>query len=398
MVRLVLAPLLCCAILLGACASPASVRETGPIRIGIYADLSSTASLDGAAALQGAQARVANTNAGRGIGGRIVELLPLDTRPSAAEAVKSFSSLAQEEGVCAVIGAALTNVGIAVSPVAELMKVPFVSLGIDDRTTTPGLRMGAADNPGAVRRFSFMVRPSASRIASAFASWAAERFAFRRYATVSDPADPLSSIQAGSFESAIRTAGNVIVASVEMPADGTDFGSVIDAMARAGVEAIFLCGSAVQNAAAAQAIHDSALPVALLGNQSWDADFVGRAGGALSGAWFATGMSSDDPLLADLSARMNDVSGAPARPLAAAGWDAVGLILAAVRKAGSSVPSRVRDALEQTAGFRALAGTVDMDRKTHRMSPLPVAIMRFTGGLAATVDTHYLPRAASRAP
>jgi branched-chain amino acid transport system substrate-binding protein len=95
---------------------------------------------------------------------------------------------------------------------------------------------------------------------------------------------------------------------------------------------------------------------------------------------------------------MKTVSGSPARPLAAAAWDAVGLILAAVRKAGSSLPLRVRDALEQTAGFRAVTGPVDMDRKTHRMSPLPVAIMRFTDGLAVTVDPHYLPRAVSREP
>ncbi len=330
MIRRRCAPLLCAASLLATCVSPSAVRETGPIRIGVYADLSSTADVDGIDALRGAELRVAEANSTGGIGGRVVELLPLDSKQSPAEAVKSFTALAQQEGVCAVIGAAVANGGIAVSPVAELMKVPFLSLGIDDRATMPDLRASALDAPGAVRRFTFLVRPSAQQIASALASYAAERFTLGRYATLFDPSDPMSAIQARSFEAALGKAGKVIAASVEIPADGADFTAALDRIAASGAEAVFVCGSVSQDAAAARAVRGRGLLVLLLGNQAWAAPLLDQAGEAANSAWLAMGSAPDDPSLADLSVKTRAAFGDEARPFVASGWDAVGLVLAAV--------------------------------------------------------------------
>ena len=81
------------------------------------------------------------------------------------------------------------------------------------------------------------------------------------------------------------------------------------------------------------------------------------------------------------------------RPAVVPGWDAAGLIIAAVRKAGTSSPQKVRDALEQTTAFQALQGTLDMDRKTHRPALLPVAIMRIMGGAYVTVEPRYVHQA-----
>jgi branched-chain amino acid transport system substrate-binding protein len=392
----VLAALLCASALMAACASPATVRETGPILIGMYADLSSSSSLDGNDALRGAQLRVADANAGSGVGGRVVQLIPLDSRQSPAEAVKAYSSLAQQEGMSAVIGAAVANGGIAVSPVAELMKVPYISLGIDDRATIPDLPTAgpaAANLP--VRQFTFMVRPSAARMSEALASYAAQRLPYRRYATLADPSDPLSLIQARSFEAVIRTAGRTVAAAADIPADGADFTAALDQIGAGGADAVYLCGGAAQDAAAARAIWERGMSVALLGNQAWDATFLSQAGVAGENGIFAVGMSPDDPVLAPLSARMRAAFGDAARPLAAWGWDAVGLVLAAVRRAGSSNALRVRDALEQTTGFRAVAAMVDMDRKSHRLSPLPVAVMTLRAGLFTTLVPRFSPRDAA---
>jgi ABC-type branched-subunit amino acid transport system substrate-binding protein len=78
------------------------------------------------------------------------------------------------------------------------------------------------------------------------------------------------------------------------------------------------------------------------------------------------------------------------------GWDAAGLIIAAVRKAGTTSAPNVRDALEQLTGFRALQGTFDMDRKAHKPAFLPVAIMRIMDGAYVTAEPRYVykpPRA-----
>jgi branched-chain amino acid transport system substrate-binding protein len=137
------------------------------------------------------------------------------------------------------------------------------------------------------------------------------------------------------------------------------------------------------------------MTVAVLGNQAWDDTFLSQAGAAGENGIFSVGMSPDDPVLAGLSSRMKAAFADVARPQAAWGWDAVGLVLAAVRRAGSSNALRVRDALEQTTGFRSVAATVDMDRKTHRLSPLPVAIMTLRAGRFTTLVPRFSPRAAA---
>ncbi len=394
--RFLLLPL-CAAVILGACASPASVRETGPVRIGLYADLSTSGAQDGSDALRGATLRVNDVNAAGGIGGRMVELLPMDARQSPADAVKAFTALAQEPGVCAVIGFAMANGGIAVSPVADLAKVPFLSLGIDDRVTTPDI-VSTAGGPGAVRPYAFLVRPSAAQLAASLAAYASERLPYQRYATLSDPSDALSRLQAVTFEAVARKARKEVAASVDIPADGADFSAALSRITASGAEAVYACGSIAQNASIAQAIRQGGLSIAILGNQAWEDPLPAQAGKAADNTLFSTGMSADDQALADLSGRSVAAYGEKPRPAVVYGWDAVGLIVSAVRKAGSSNPARVRDALERSTGYRSLEGAADMDRKTHRLAPLPVAIMRIIDGHVTTVEPRYVAPPALRSP
>ena len=78
------------------------------------------------------------------------------------------------------------------------------------------------------------------------------------------------------------------------------------------------------------------------------------------------------------------------RPGVVPGWNAAGLVIAAVRKAGDSSPQKVRDALEQLTGHQALQGPIDMDRKTHRAAVLPVAGMRIVNDACVTVEARFL--------
>jgi branched-chain amino acid transport system substrate-binding protein len=372
------------------------VRETGPIRIGIFADLSSTGARDGNDALKGAQLRVNEANAAGGIGGRQVQLVTRDVKQNPTEAVKAFSSLAQEEKVCAVIGTAITNAGLAVSPVADLMKTPFVSLSVDERVTTPEWKTESPDVVGLVRQYSFLIQPSASQVATAIAAYAIDHFLVKRFATLYDSSNQISSIQARSFERTVKSVGRLVVASEEMQ-QGTE--AVPLALIRtAGAEAVFICGSVEANAEAAKEVKAMGITAILLGAQSWYAPLVDQAGDASNGAWFSMPVSPDDPGLAKLATSFSAAYGEKPRVAVIPGWDAVGVVLAAVQRAGSSDPMKVRDALEQTSRFKGLAATWDMDRKTHRPASLPVAIMRIASGAYLTAEQHFTPKAVKAAP
>jgi len=380
----------CLLAFLCSCVSPSAVRETGPIHLGIYADLSSSGARDGNDAVKGAQLRVEQINESGGVGGRMVDLIVLDMKQNPTEAVKAYTTLAQERKVTAVIGSSVPNAGLAVSPVADLAHVPLVSLSIDDRVTSPDLNPEIPDATGPARQFTFLVQPTAATIGAGLAAYAAEHFQLQRYATLYDPSSVVSLIEARAFEAGIKRAGKVLAVSLEMPPG--DYAATLDAVKAAHAEALFVCGSVEQNAALAKEALDVAFQPLILGNQSWYAPLIDRAGAAANGVVFAMGISPDDVGLGDISVRFATKYGEKPRTAVVPGWDAVGLILAAVRKTGSSSPQKVRDALEILTGFKGLEGTFDMDRKTHRLSQLPVAIMRIWSGAYTTLEPRYVSR------
>lgn len=367
----------------------------------MYADLSSTGARDGNDALKGAELRIDQVNASGGIGGRPIELLVRDMKQSATEAVKAFTQLAQEEGVCAVIGSIVPNSGLAVSPVADLSRVPLVSLSIDDRVTTPDMKPENPEPTAPVRQFAFLLQPSATQTAASFAAYAVEHFLSKRYATLYDPANPVSVMQAHSFENVLKRSGRIVAASVVLP-EG-DLAAPLRTLREAGIDAVYVCASTEKNAAAAKGIREALPQAVLLGNQAWYAPLATQAGEAKSAfgdasnnAWFCMPVSPNDPGLADIAPSFVSRFGEKPRPAVVPGWDAAGLIIAAVRKAGTTSAPNVRDALEELTGFRALQGSFDMDRKAHKPAFLPVAIMRIMDGAYVTAEPRYVykpPRA-----
>ena len=356
--------------------------------------MSSTGARDGNDAVKGAELRVREANEAHGIDGRNIELRSLDMKQSAAEAVKSYTELAQEMGVCAVIGSSVLTAGVAVSPVADMVKVPLLSLCIDDRVTTPDLKLDAPDAVGTPRRYVFMVPPSGSQVASSLAEFAAERFALTRYATFADPTSPVSVIQARSFESAVKKAGKVVVLSAEIPQSEADYGQAMTRMKEADVEAVFICGTATQNAALARAARQIAFRPTLIGNQEWYFPLLDDAGYVVEGAYFGMATAPDDRALAQIADRFQAAFGEQPRPAVLPGYLAVDLVLAAVRKARTVDPGKIRDVLEQATGLTGNLSVFDMDRKTHRAVAPPIAVMRIMGGRFVTLEARFTPKSA----
>jgi branched-chain amino acid transport system substrate-binding protein len=396
-----LAAIVCALIALGlsSCAAPSPLRETSPVRIGFFGDLSSTGARDGNDALKGVELRVGTANASGGIGGRPIELVVRDTKQSSPEAVKSFTQLAQDEGVCAVIGAVVPSSGLSVSPVADLSKVPLVSLATDDRVATPDLKPENPDPPGSARQFAFQLQASATQVGASFAGYAVEHFTMKRYATLYEAVNPVSVMQAHAFENVVRKSGKTVAASVVLP-EG-DMSTAVRALRDADVDAVYICGTAEQDAAAAKSLRAGVPQAVLLVNQAWYAAGTVGSGAVFdesaNGAWFCMAVSPDDPGLAVIAPSFETRFGEKPRTTVIPGWDAAGLVIAAVRKAGTANPLRVRDALEGMTAFQGLQGVFDMDRKTHRPALLPVAIMRFMNGAYATTEARYTYKPA-RAP
>lgn len=220
------------------------------------------------------------------------------------------------------------------------------------------------------------------------ARYAAQNFPISRYAVLFDPDNPLSVIQSLSFSLAIRKGRGLVVASEEIQEDQESYSAQLKKVMDVKTDAVFVCGSLEEDLKAARDARLLGVTALLIGNESWSAPFLERSGGTVTNAWFA-GLSPDTDALASISMRFEAEFGEKPRSAVLSGWDAAGLIAAAVLSAGSSDPVQVASALERTRGYEAALGTIDIDPKTHRAGGLSVAIMRIRDGTYLTEEPRF---------
>jgi branched-chain amino acid transport system substrate-binding protein len=166
-------------------AMPSAAQET--IKIGMYADLSAGSAQWGNDALKGAKLMVKEVNAAGGVLGKKIDLIAYDCKMSPTEGIKVYSRLANEDKVSAVYGSLISNIGLAVSPVAEQVKVPVVARALDERVTTPDFKMEDPENPGRVNQYSFLLQPSSYQQSYLIGGYAIDELKLNTFAMLFTP-------------------------------------------------------------------------------------------------------------------------------------------------------------------------------------------------------------------
>ncbi len=174
--------------------------QDGPVKIGMYADLSASSAQWGTDAFKGAKLVVKEVNAAGGVLGRKIELIAYDCKASPTEGVKVYSRLAKEDKVCAVQGSLISNIGLAVSPVAEQVKVPVVSRALDERVTTPDFKMQDPEHPGRVNPYCFLTQPSSYQQSYMIAGFAVDELKLNTFSMLFTPSNSYSFMLAKGFE------------------------------------------------------------------------------------------------------------------------------------------------------------------------------------------------------
>ena len=135
--------------LLGAAAAGwGSLRANAadPVRIGTILSVSGPAAFLGQDMKDGVQLAVDEINQGGGIGGRKIEWIFYDAQSQTQQAIAEARRLLSNDGVEIIVGGGnMSGIALAIAPMAEAAKIPFVS--------TEGA--SAIVNPVAERRFVF---------------------------------------------------------------------------------------------------------------------------------------------------------------------------------------------------------------------------------------------------
>ncbi|GAA0270501.1 hypothetical protein LNAOJCKE_4405 [Methylorubrum aminovorans] len=336
----------------------APVKAAEPVRIGLVTALSGQSAKSGEAISRGIGLAIEEINRNGGVLGRPLELVARDDEANPSKGVLAARELVQRAGVVALIGGLDTPVSMAIVPIANQMKVPFVGPWAAGTGIT---RNGAADN------YVFRVSAVDALVDEALVAYAIKTYGAKKPGAILVNNAWGESNQQG-IVAALKTAGLPSAGIEKYEANDIDMVPQLSRLREAGADALFLVGN----------VGPSAQVVKSLDRMGWTVPVIshwGPAGGRfdeLAGPGAArvhfvqtfTFAGNDSPkakaVLDALKAKypaiksMADVT--PAVGIANA-YDATHLIALAIQAAGTTEGPKVRDGFYKVPAYAGLIKT-----------------------------------------
>jgi branched-chain amino acid transport system substrate-binding protein len=338
--------------------------ESGPIKVGVYADLSGQTSSFGQSTVNGIKMAADEINKAGGVNGRQVELIIEDDQGRPEQAATVVTKLISQNQVHAVLGEVASSNSLAAAPKAQAAKIPMI---------TP-----SSTNPKVTQVGDYIFRvcfidPFQGEV---MAKFAANTLKAKRAAILLDVNSDYSRGLGQFFEENFTKLGGQIVERQSYTQTDRDFKGQLTSIRSANPEVIFVPGYYGQVGVIAKQSKELGIKAPLLGGDGWDAPQLFQLGGNdLNGSFMANHYSVDDPSPAtqkfvnDYKGRYN---GTAPDAIGALAYDAMNVLADAIKRAGSTNGTKLRDAIAQTKGFAGVTGTINIDEQRNAVKPAVV--------------------------
>lgn len=362
--------------------SPALAVE--PIKIGLVAALSGQSAKSGEALTRGLTIAIDEINADGGILGRPVELIRRDDESNPAKGMLAARELIQREKVTVLFGGLDTPVSLAIVPLANQMKVPFMGAWAAGTSITQN---GASDN------YVFRVSAMDEIVDEALVQYGIDEYDMQKPGMLLIN-NPWGESNEKGFRHALEQR-DMTWAGIER-IEGSDL-DVIPQLTRlknAGADTLLMVGN----------VGPSAQVVKSLDRMGWDVPVVshwGPAGGRFSElagpnadrvhfiqtyVFTENNSAKGDEVLSALKARYPEIQSladiTPAVGIANA-YDAMHLSALAIEKAGSTDGTAVRDgfyAIDSYAGLIKNYSTPFTPEQHDALGPQDYVFTHFVDG------------------
>lgn len=337
-----------CVIAGGLCG--AAVQSAEPIRIGVSGPFTGGSSPMGISMRDGIRVAVDEINAAGGLLGRPVVLVERDDQARNERGAQIAQELAGKEKVVAVIGIVNTGVALASQRVYQEARIPMITaVATGSIITRQFLPPQYPDN------FIFRMSANDTIQAAMIVEEAIERRRFRKVAILADSTN-YGQLGREDLERALERKGVRPVAVEKFNIRDIDMSRQLQRAREAGAEVLLLYGIGPELAQIANGAAKLGWRVPIVG--SWPlsmSNFIDNAGPNGEGARMPQTFiqAPDTPKRAAFIAAWQRLSRAermPSAVSAAQGYDGMLLLAAAIRQAGTTHGSRVREALENLHG------------------------------------------------
>ena len=338
--------------------------DSDTIKIGYVSDLTGATALWGTAGQYGAELAVKDINeAGGVLGGKMLELVPMDGKGEAADSVSAFKKLVDEHHIVASIGTNFSSCNIPMASVADEVKVPIIGTAASNELVT-------VDENGNLHPYSFRMCFIDSYLGTVIGNYAVDKLGVKNAALFTIAGNTNSESVGQFLRDAFTAKGGTIVADEQCQDGDVDFRAQLANIGAKNPDIVFvIMNDYAKNATFAKQAREMGIECTLMGHDGWDsAQLASEAQGALEGCLYVSRIGFSTPEAKAFGEEVAKAYNITMEGECLFGHDGVMWLVDAINRAGSADPEAIRDALEQTDVFEGLIGTLVMDPATHNPS------------------------------
>jgi len=330
-------------------------KGSSGIRVGEYASLTGKEATFGISSHEGTLLAVEELNAAGGIMGKQIQLMTEDTQSKPGEPATVVNKLISRDGVVAVLGEVASSRSLEAAPICQQKKIPMIS----PSSTNPKV----TETGDYIFRVCF-IDPFQGTVMANFAS---QTLKANKVAIFTDAKSDYSKGLAKFFKDKFIANGGTITSELDYNGGDKDFKAQLTTIRSGSPDAVFVPGYYTDVALICIQSKQLGLNVPLLGGDGWESEKLTEIGKeAVEGNYFSThyhpdvGSDMSKKFLASYQKRFN---GKLPDALAANGYDSMMLLADAIKRAGGTDPTKLRDAIAATKDLTLVTGSITINAK-----------------------------------
>lgn len=352
-----------------------SRKQESGIPVGQFISLTGAQATFGQSNDNGVRLALEEINASGGVLGQPLRLITKDNQSKPGETSTVVRELITRNKVVALIGEVASGRSLEAAPIAQRSGIPMISPSSTNERVTE-----AGDH---IFRVCF-IDPFQGTVCAKFA----RGLGAKRAAIITDVSKDYSLGLTESFRRRFVKEGGEITGQQNYGGGDKDFSAQLTAVKADNPDIIFLPAYYTDAPLIMRQARQLGITVPFIGGDGWDSpELVSVGGDAAEGCYFSNHFSkeSNDPKVADFVKAYREKYRTDPDALAALGYDSLKLLADAMKRAGTTEPSKVTAALAATKDFAGVTGAITLD--AHRNPDKPAVILQVKNGKFAYVET-----------
>ncbi|MGD2125578.1 MAG: ABC transporter substrate-binding protein [Desulfobacteraceae bacterium] len=362
MKKLVIIVLVACVAALGLSGALYAAEK---VKIGFHAPLTGFAASDGKSSSEGAKLAVDQVNAAGGVNGKMLELVIYDDQAKPAQAIPIANKLIGQDRVVVGVSGSYSGPTRSAAGVFQEAKIPYVS--------------AYAIHPDITRAGNYVFRTSflGEIQGRAGAKLVGDSLKKNRVVMITLQNDFGKSLAAGFREAASRF-GVEIINEYEYSIKDRQFGSIVAKVKADNPDAIYASGYYFTAGPLVSQLRAAGITVPIIGQEGYDSQkFIEIAGEAAEGVIITTSLDRDSnvPETRSFIDKFEKKAGFKTDMVAASAHTAIMVVAEAMKKAGTSDPDAIRDAIART-DLKVSTGTIRFNKLGECMKAVQVQVVK----------------------